>query len=221
VVLDVVHVERPLGDPRLNESVWSAADPTVLPIERRRLLERYGFRVAVIGGHVADVLDPLVEDDQRPFNAEHLEVRNKSEVHINCSDIYAEWEPISKAPEPLKGKSYEQALAVLQLVPEACGDGSVLLRFTPQVHYGSPHQQFVPEGEPGHGLNWGLQVARKVCSLTQLTFSLRVRPTEYVLIGPTENFKGTLAERFFTAGLDQSPRQRMLLISASAPATAK
>src|SRR5262245_32436430 len=54
--MDVIHLERPFGDPELNNDLWLNADEEQLPIALRENLATQGFRVAVLGGSLPAIL---------------------------------------------------------------------------------------------------------------------------------------------------------------------
>src|SRR5436305_7184312 len=50
VQMDVALLERPVGDPALNQGLWALADEQVIALEQKGVLEDNGFRVAQVGG---------------------------------------------------------------------------------------------------------------------------------------------------------------------------
>src|SRR3954463_6935522 len=54
VLLEVYLIERPVGDPAINQEVWASADEQVVALERKGQLEENGFRVGHIIGMTPD-----------------------------------------------------------------------------------------------------------------------------------------------------------------------
>lgn len=60
VLLDIVVIERPLGDAFVNRGLWACTDEQVVGIERKALLADNGFRVGhVVGALLAELQNLL------------------------------------------------------------------------------------------------------------------------------------------------------------------
>ena len=50
VYLEVALLERPLGDPYINEELWQSADERLIGSDQKALMEESGFRMGQVGG---------------------------------------------------------------------------------------------------------------------------------------------------------------------------
>src|SRR4051794_15409274 len=66
VLLELALIERPLGDPFLNDEIWSSADCQVVDLEKKGFLEDNGFRIGQIVGMNPAKLQTLL-DSERHF----------------------------------------------------------------------------------------------------------------------------------------------------------
>src|SRR5437870_10332225 len=64
VNMEVVLLERPVGDSYLDHELWQTADEQVVPLERKAVLEENGFRVGQIGGQTPVGLQALLTSER-------------------------------------------------------------------------------------------------------------------------------------------------------------
>src|SRR5262245_58702255 len=50
IVMEAALIERPVGDPFINQELWDRIDEQVIPLEHKSLIADNGFRVGIISG---------------------------------------------------------------------------------------------------------------------------------------------------------------------------
>ena len=68
IQMEVVLLERPIGDSYINHELWRMADEQVVPLERKAALEENGFRVGQIGGLTPVGLQNLLTSERSCVN---------------------------------------------------------------------------------------------------------------------------------------------------------
>src|SRR6185295_5323250 len=64
VLVDCVLIEKPLGDPFLNDDLWRGIDNLAAGLEKKSLLDDNGFRVGQIIGLTPSELHKLLESER-------------------------------------------------------------------------------------------------------------------------------------------------------------
>src|SRR5262249_8842816 len=72
VNLEVVLLERPVGDPYINEDIWSYADEQAVALERKAVLQDNGFRIGEIGGPTPAGLLSLLTSERCSSDPRHI-----------------------------------------------------------------------------------------------------------------------------------------------------
>lgn len=218
IAMTVLMVERPFGDATLNNDLWQAADEEQLEIPVRRMLEQYGFRVAVLGGSIPATLKTLLnEEEVGAMLGEHLEMQSGVPTQIQISDAYERWP--ARADDPGTPRpEIAAALATMRVVPTATRDGRVELACLPELQFGEPVRHWVPEQERNGSLEWSIQVGRQLQSFDELRFTVRIRPGQFAMLGCRGDDRASLGARCFHRSKEGRSMQRVLLIEAEAAA---
>jgi len=230
--MDVIHLERPFGDPELNNDLWVKADEEQLPIALREVLAAQGFRVAVLGGALPAVLKSLFDEEEiGQMNGEHLLLQQAIATQIQTGGIHAAWPKVanedSKGPinssesgqesegaEVDKTKYYTNAVGSLRVTPRITSDGCVDLVVLPEIQHGDPRRMFVPGTGFNGPLDWSIQIGRQSRLFQDLSFTLRLRSGQYAFIGCYPSDRDSVGCRFFTRQKDGQTMQRIVLIRA-------
>src|SRR5262249_27208234 len=75
VCMDVALIERPIGDPYLNDELWTSADEQGGALERKAVLDENGLRVGLIGGITPSRLLALLTSEQSSPSPRHIQLR--------------------------------------------------------------------------------------------------------------------------------------------------
>ena len=221
VLMKVMFLERPFGDPLMNKNLWQSADDAELDIAVRRTLEARGFRIAVLGGPIPAALKCLFSEE-RPgqMNGEYVQMQSGNPTQIQTSGEYTSWPRDDGKGALANSLEYMAAVGSLRVIPTITLDGSVELGITPEIQHGPAARHFVPTAESHGPLDWTIEVGRQIRSFDELMFSLRLVGEQYAMLSCLPDDRGSLAARFFTRLKDGRPVQRVVLIQADPSPTA-
>jgi hypothetical protein len=212
IEVQVALIERPPGDPFLNQELWTLADEQIVPLERKALLEENGFRVGQLGGNTPAGLLTLLTSEQSNVNPRHHLLHAGQAVPLVLGPIT----PLCAFRLQQDGQpmdvALENAQSTLQLVANLTGDGRTRLQFTPQVRHGD--KKLVPRAaEDGSGFI--LQEEWPTKSYASLSWEVTVAANQYVLVGSRADRPETFGYQCFVRRTDAVPAQRLLVIRTS------
>ena len=213
--MDVIHLERPFGDKELNRDLWATADEEQLEIAVRMKLEQHGFRVAVLGRPLPPILKTLFsEEELGAMNGEHLQIQSGIPNQIQTGGVQPSWPSDVDGSEGDKASAYTNAVGMLRVIPRITSDGFVDLVMTPEIQHGDARREYVPSLGTGGPLDWSIHFGRQSRLFEDLTFTLRLRPGQYAMVGCLPANRENLGARYFTRAKDGQTFQRVVLIQA-------
>lgn len=214
VLMNVIFVERPFGDPVLNTNLWEQADEDQLEISLRRALQARGFRVAVLGGQLPASLKRLFSEERvGQMNGEYVQTPAGRPTQIHTSEVHDNW-PGETDKADHQAADYVAAVGSLRVIPSIAVDASVELGITPEIQHGLAGRRFVPASESRGPLDWTMQLGRQIRSFDDLMFSLRLQGGQYAMLSCQPKERDSLGSRFFTHVEDGRTVQRVVLIQA-------
>jgi hypothetical protein len=215
VLLDIVLIERPLGDPFLNSEIWQSTDGQVVGLEKQAILEENGFRVGqVVGMNPAKLQDLLVSERSLvPVRQQILPAGTMTSVPLGPTLAQCNFRVKSEAGN--KDVILDQAQCAFTIVPSLTNDGRTRLKFTPQVLHGSE----VPEIQVTRDRT-GLTMERKRPAKTYdgLSWEVTLAPNQYLIVGTRfvddtpENEPQSLGNQCFLLDNGRTFTQRVLVI---------
>jgi len=223
VYVDVAVIERTLGDSFLNRELWNEADEEVVRIEsepaisleRKRALEKNGFRVGQVGGLLPSKLHDLLTSE-RSCQTRRIELHAGHETVLSCGPpwpkcYYRLLHDDRSAPVEL-----DRARCELEVVPSLADEGRIRLRFTPRIKHGDVKTAFVPVHESDGQRRWDRQEDQAEEVYPWLSWTLTLVPSEYVVVGALVDNGDTLGEQFFLTQEEGRPIvQRLLVLRAT------
>jgi hypothetical protein len=209
VVMDVAVIERPLGDPFLNQELWRRADQLVIDLERKPLLEANGLRVGqLVGLTPAELQDLLTsqrwcpQPERRYVLSGHRDSCGIDVLHPHCQyDVHLGRKTLDE--------QVDRARFCFDMTPTHTADGRTKLTFTPKVETGEQMLPFQPSSREG---TWEYRVERPAKAYPELGFEVALRPNEFLIIGPDLSRKNTIGHRAFVQEDGLEPTQRLLVI---------
>jgi hypothetical protein len=207
--------------------MWTEIDETHLPTELRRQLSANGVRCGLFGSHMPPPLQQLIDDTVQPapesgaegvrisagpiHTCRQLQSSTGQRSELLASEVVPQIAVLNLDEGQVVGKTYRgaQCLWALKTFPQ--GDGRVLVRLTPEVHFGQPENQFV-----GQSTGIFRQVsARRRKAFDNLQVEAMLAPGQTLLLTGTIPAKG-LGRHFFTfdpsANSEDSPGRKLLMI---------
>ncbi|GEM_PF-5029946 len=211
VVMELAYLERPFGDTSLNQELWRSADEeTIDPAVRQRWAAR-GFRVGLVGGQMPAVIKTLFDEQEQDAPImEQLHIQAGSPAQVQVSGQYDVW-PTDGEADPARVEQ-KNAVGTLRVIPRITPDCGVSLHITPEIQHGEMRRLFVPADQGGQSMDWSLKVARQFRAFDELSFSIRMRADQGLMLGCAADSRDSLGGRFFSRLKDGRPLQRVLLI---------
>jgi hypothetical protein len=223
VYLDVAVIERTLGDAFLNNQLWSEADEEVIHIEnepaasleRKRALEKNGFRIGQIGGMLPSKLHDLLTSE-RSCQTRRIELHADHETVLPCGPPWPQCRYRLIRDDRSATVELDQARCELEVVPSLADEGRIRLRFTPRVKHGEVKSAFVPIRDADGQLRWDRHEDQTEEAYPWLGWTLTLVPNEYVVLGALVADGDTLGEQFFLTREEDHPIvQRLLVLRAT------
>jgi hypothetical protein len=209
VQMDVALIERPVGDPVLNQELWQLADEQALGLECKERLENNGLRVGQIAGITPACLQDLLASERSNPKPRRIQVlAGKAPQPLSLGPPLAECRFQLRQDGAPQAVVLEQACCQLEVVPSLAGNGRTCLRFTPQVQHGKAAGLPRPSADRSH---FEVQQA-PVEAYGPLAWEVSLAPNEYVVIGGRLDRPETLGCRFFVRPEESPPVQRLLVI---------
>lgn len=231
VVLEVLFVRFPLGDPGGNLTLWDEVDEQQLPAELRRRLAENGFRAGVVSGQIPfslakllDLKDQPAEESatskvaigslQEPPRVErrHLPLRTGARGEVHASGVYEQIPVLFRGDGDVCGECYCQAQGVISVHAFPENDGRVRVELLPELHHGQPRQGWVVDqgwvGDPGV---FRPEMGRPRKAFEDLLIEANLAPGDMLLLSSLPNRPGSLGHHFLTEIGDQSD-QKLLIV---------
>ena len=229
VVLDMFFVRFPFGDSLPNKALWQELDEQHFATDVRRELDRNGFRVGLVGGHVPVVLSQLMElTDDAPTADQtgetcledigstprvirrHKQIRAGKRCEIVTSGVYDEVPVVFNESTGLCGKSYDQAQGMLSVKAFPMPDGRVRLELVPELHYGNAQQRYVGDQGVLH-----LEAGRPRRVFDKMTVAATLSAGQMLVLSSLDCRPGSLGHYFFTQETAGQLEQKLLVVRLS------
>jgi hypothetical protein len=222
VALEITFVRVPVGEPAINERLWQQVDEQWLPAEQRLHLNRNGFRCGLLGTSLPDELRDLLGKQEQAARLDQL-VNTQMDVLAQNREVSSRagqrTEIVTSPPRPemvvlhkelsaqkVSGSSFQDAQCILAARSFPKGDGTVSLELTPEVHHGTPRQQWIA----GEG-TFQLLSGREREVFQDLVMGITLAAGQTALLSCTPDLKG-LGQNFFVETGRGDPQQKLLLI---------
>lgn len=220
IQLDVVYVQRPVGDALLGEKLWRYADElAAVEPEHREVLKRNGLRAGVIGSNPPPALqrmlglksdfayEPAAEKTKQLVGHRYV-VRSGGQQEIQTNpEPYPACTLETQAGNDTKTRMFENAMCKYRVTADRVQDGWIQLDFVPQVHHDQERLRYTVGDE-----NWQFQSGQRTETLFPQRFSLRLSVGEMAVITAADNTEETLGRLFFIGPKQESELQRVLII---------
>jgi len=229
VVLDIFFVRFPFGDSMPNRALWQELDEQHFTTDARRQLDRNGFRVGLVGGHVPVVLSQLMElTDDAPTAGQvsetcledmestprvvrrHKQLRAGKRCEIVTSGVYDEVPVVFNESAGLCGQSYDKAQGILSVKAFPMPDGRVRLELVPELHYGDAQHRYVGNQGVLH-----LEAGRPRRVFDEMTVTATLSAGQMLVLSSLDCRPGSLGHYFFTQETAGQLEQKLLVVRLS------
>jgi hypothetical protein len=221
VQLEVALIERPAGDPYLNNDLWATTDEQVVDLAHRALLEDNGFRIGQIVGMTPSGLQSLLTSPRSCTNRRrYLLGAGKSATVVLGPPVTHSSFRVVRDGDPVDVQLDDAQFGLL-VTPSLTADGCTQLHFTPQVQYGANLPDFsVAPDSSGYALGYLLEIKRPCRSYPVLSWDVTLAPHQYLVLGTRLDQLDRLGSRCFFQPDGPAPMQRLLVLRTNRAAGA-
>jgi hypothetical protein len=217
IQLEVMYVERPVGDPLLGDELWRHVDQLAsIDAETRNRIRKNGFRVGVVGANPPVALQKMLglksdfvsEPDAE--NAKQLVGRrffpvSGGEIDVQVSPPYRECTLDVGEGDTTEPRRFENAVCKYRVRAVRVQDGWVGLEFVPQICHGDEHHRHAV-GEAG----WRLQYGQQTESYFLQRFDVKLSLGDMAVITSEDEAAGKLGQLFFRGPAALQPPRETL-----------
>jgi hypothetical protein len=224
--LEVLFVERPVGDRLIGDALWNEVDTMLnLEPEEQRDLIKNGFQIGVAASHPPAALQQLLELRAKPKAGEistpsettnrlqgnRIFIRSGSETQIQLNDTpydafrFNEFASHNDTHGELK--KYSEAKCLYRVTIQREQPGWARLEFVPEIHHGLD----LMRPQPGSDA-WELKAQPNIERLYKHRFTVVLNTGEMALVTGRSDAADTMGHRFFTGPAGQDGVQRMLIV---------
>jgi len=205
VGLDIGVAQLDSGQSETFETFWGLLDQQELSLERRRVMDQNGLRVAVMSSHAPPQLNQLVDPQeidpdllnkferqlfakglmrpqQRMLSHERISNREGQTHKVTTSEVHQEASWVIQSGNKQTAGSGKLVRGVIAVTTYPQGDGSVRLIVRPEIHHG--HSR--PRIGAGQG-SFLIESSPFIAPLDELKFELDLRSGESLVIAPTKD----------------------------------
>lgn len=215
VELYYIFLEGDLGDPAINEEIWSKeADEQCIPLDVKAALADNGLRVGKLGSRLSPAVLELLNNNDKNSTGRKHHATSGHLAKVQMTDILPSWNLFRKVDGHPVGDEIRDAQGYLYLTPTITGDSGVTLEITPQIEYGPRQQKRVPTADLA---GWQLRSERETKAFPELRAAVTLANGEYALIGAFPDPGATLGRKLFLKENQNPPRQTLLLVRVVRP----
>lgn len=212
IELEVVYVERPIGDPLMGEALWSELD-TISTLNPAVLtsLRRNGIRFGIASSDPPRNLTAVIGVEGGRYSGRRYSQRSGDAMTIDAWPVYPSCEVTINDGGSPRSKTYDQARCVFRVTPERLQDGWVRIEFVPEIHHGDMEMRRVP-GDQDSQLKWQLTPSQLVDPLFGQRFVVDLNLGEMVVLSASGDDPKSVGHHFFRGGTTDNKLQRLLIV---------
>ena len=222
--LEVIFVRIPPRDQEATTALWQEVDELAIDAKFRRELRKNGFRVGIIGTQIPGEVQTILQNAHRAGkgNISLKELGDLQSTHaitrtiflqpgqqseLLASSIQKEFQMLEMHDGALVGQTLHDGQA--QFVAEILDgqDEHIVLRLTPEIHFGEFHNEYVP----GEGM-FRLNTSREKKRLGRLQLDANLDRGQILIVGPQADQPGSLGHRFFNEQATSKSISKLMMI---------
>ncbi len=208
IYMQYIIVDRPLGDPTMDQLIWNELDEMVVPTEQRPAMEENGFRIGLISGNVPSTVQDLIAAPHHPKGRRFRNLIANQWRSIDIGDPIPSGSVIVKKPGEAQSQTMialEKAQCSLSLRPKTKENGQIQLEIVPELQH----------EEKKNWLNVGtnhLFRDRNIEKLNQLAWKVTLSRGDYLVIGTYASEKSSLGNTFFVKENELESHQQLIIL---------
>jgi hypothetical protein len=220
-LIRVAILERPFGDPAINEAVWRVADEQAIGPAERKALEVNGLRMGRIIGELPKEVESILKEEG-PHSPKvvpsNILLESGEQTLVSTCPRVAQVSLLVNRPDGVSGGDYQDASGYLRLTPRHHGEHAISLRVIPEIHHGPIQRTFptLPNASGFAPQELTVRDGQKEEAIRDLAVDLSLEEGQVAVIGcrPDKRTLGTFL--FSPAAAENVERhQRLVLIWAS------
>jgi hypothetical protein len=211
VQLDVRVLERPLGDPFINQELWQHTDEMVVPFDRKTAVEDNGFRVGQIVGITPVKLQDHLSSERYCVSPRRHVVPSGQSITLYLTSAKDARDYVIQTPNPTLEETAGRARFGLEVRATLSDDGNTRLSFTPKVESGEAALPFhaAPDQQA-----WAMREGKPFRSYPDVAWEVVLAPGKFLVIGAIPQKEKSLGQRAFIQE-DGAGAQRLLVLCTS------
>jgi len=213
IVLDVALIERPRGDPFLEQELWDLGNEQGVGLETKPVLEENGLRVGQVGGLLPARLQALLASPRTCPNPRRLSAEPDQPAPVAVGPVRPRLAFQAHEGGASRAVALADAHCFFEVTPTPEGERRLRLRFTPRIRHGKARVEPRVEKDPDGSLHWAAEAREPTEEFPRLSWELTVGPDEYVLVGARLDRPDTLGAAYFLGGA--RPTQKLLVLRAA------
>jgi len=217
VQLDVRVLERPVGDPFINQELWQHTDEMVVDLERKAAVEDNGFRVGQIVGMTPVKFQELLNSERYCVNPRRHLVPSGHSVTPSIGPAWARGDYVVQDGKQIDETALEQARFYLEVKATLTSDGKTRLSFVPKVESGETTLPF--QADPDQQA-WTMRVDKPCRNYPKAGWDVVLAPGEHLVIGAILQKEKTLGHRSFVQEQGNLVQRLLVLSTNRAPSSA-
>ncbi|MDB5311244.1 MAG: hypothetical protein JWO38_5446 [Gemmataceae bacterium] len=205
-------LERPVGDPFLDRTLW-ATDPAQVPPPTKALLTENGLRVVVLGGNLPPEFQKLLDSQTDVVNPQSLTFANRKDAVLPTAGPTdpCEYTVLPGLAAERTRVKLRQARCGVLVRPEVTPGGRVKVWCEPQVQHGDRQDWIRPTAD---ATGFVVQGEVPLERYPELGFEVVLGAKEYLVIGWPAEAADTVGAALFGVEANGRLRQRVLVIRA-------
>lgn len=211
VQIDIYPVERAISDPYLAHEMWTSADEQVVSLERKAILEEYGFRVGQVGGLIPAGLQTLLTSERSCIKPNRWYLHAGRSTTLPVGPTMSACRFIIDQDGEEVPISFDQAECGFKVVPYIEKDGRIRLHFLPQIRHG---ETVMTPRAAEDGSGYGLFAEKPLKAFHNLAFDVTLDLNQLLIVGAHAARHDTLGHAWFVRPDEEQPVQRLLVIRA-------
>ncbi len=203
--IEVVYVERPVGDRQLGKELWRHVDQVgAVDGEVRSLLRRNGLRVGVVGANPPLALQRMLglqsdwvspqpgAEEAKQLVGRRFYLISGAETDIQVSQVYPECAFNVASEGPAEPRRFENATCKFRVRAVRIQDGWARLEVEPQMHHGDDHLR-PAVGEEG----WRFKNGQQTEPFYLQRFDVKLGTGDMAIVTAEDDAPGTMGQVFF------------------------
>ena len=229
--LEVIFIRIPPRDQESTNVLWQEVDELAIDAKFRRELHKNGFRVGIVGTQSSGEIQKILQSAHRAGKGNFAmeKIGNLQSTHaisrkvflqpgqqseLLASSIQKKFQMLEMQDGQLVGQTLNDGQAQFILEVLEGKDEHVVVRLTPEVHFGEFHNEYVP----GEGM-FRLDTSREKKRLARLQVDADLNRGQILIVGPRADQTGSLGHRFFNEqAADKSISKIMMIRICEIPA---